>query len=74
MKNGDKIKITIVIDAELQTDLEDVTYDQIVSLINNDEYLQSSVISGSIGESSLDEDTQIFFNTSEVTVTTVIDW
>ena len=74
MKSGDKVKVTIIINAKLETELEEVTSEQLVDFIYTDDAFDlKSVIMGWIGErpsnSRLDDiNTALTYDTTDVNV------
>lgn len=75
MKHGDKVKITVVFEAEIVTDLESVSESDLeLMMFNDDSFGLKSIVAG-ICESdpekiNSDHDTELLFHNCEITVTT----
>ncbi|MDO8610990.1 MAG: hypothetical protein Q7R95_10705 [bacterium] len=69
-KNGSKFKIIITLDAELVTDTNGVTKNQIRDLMFNDNaYGLKSIVAGKINpDSEHDHDTEIIWNNTTIKI------
>lgn len=70
MKDGDKIKVVITLEAELITTLPSVTNDQLVDLMFSDPaYGKKSIVVGCLNKDTKDDhDTEILLDTTQITI------
>jgi len=70
MKDNDKIKIIITLYANIRTDLENVTKEQIIELFQQDDvYGLKSVVCGKVDNKSVDDiDTDITWDQVDINV------
>jgi len=70
LTDGTKLKITITLDAELVTETEGVTYNQIYDMFYKDSaYGLKSIVVGKLGDSCDDgHDTEIIWDNMEIKI------